>query len=107
MARSKQISIVAVAFLLLLSVSAPSAAWAQNAPPTGQGPSTGQKVAAGFSNVLYVPMKALIICPIGGGVWLVGMILTGGGQYNEAANFVAGACGGKWVIKAEDIHFNE
>jgi hypothetical protein len=50
-----------------------------------------------------VPGKA-IVCTTSGVLWIAIMALTFGARYNEAANFVKGGCGGKWVLAREDIH---
>ncbi len=98
---TRPFAIVLIAALLLWG-AAPYPAWAQSAPPAKDGPGTGEEVAAGFSNVLYIPGKA-IVCATSGVLWLTIMALTFGDSYNAAANFVKGGCGGKWVLSGEDI----
>ena len=102
MERIKQVGIVLIASLLLLNGAAPPATWAQSAQPAKDEPSTGQEVAAGVTNVIYVPGKA-IGCTISAGLWVVAMALTLGGGYKDAASFVGGGCGGKWIVRSEDL----
>ena len=90
---------------LLLCGPTPFPAWGQSPQPAKDGPATGKEVAAGFSNVFYIPGKALV-CTSSGVVWIVTMAVTLGSFYNEAANFVKGGCGGKWIVTGEDIHFS-
>lgn len=103
MAWTKPFVTVLTAALLLCPSSSP--AWAQGPQPAKDGPGTGEEVAAGFSNVLYVPGKA-IVCTTSGILWIATMALTLGALYNEAANFVKGGCGGKWIVARDDIHFS-
>jgi len=100
----KRFGVVVIASLLLLNGSVPArAAWAQSAQPMQDEPSAGQEVAAGFSNVFYVPGK-VIVCAASGVLWVLTMGLTFGTLYDGAANLVKGGCGGKWIVKGEDIH---
>jgi hypothetical protein len=99
----------AVLALLLLASSVAPAAWAQGAPPEGapapkEESTTGQDVAAGFANVLYVPGKA-IACGLSAVFYGGWMVLTLGGGYKDknATQIINGGCGGKWVLKGEDM----
>ena len=74
------------------------------APPAKDEPGTAEKVTAGFSDVLYIPGKA-IVCAGSGFLWLTFMVVTFGHSYDAAANFIKGGCGGKWLITGEDIKF--
>ncbi len=102
MKRIKQVAILLIASLLLLSVAAPPATWAQEAQPSKDEPSAGQKAAAGATNIIYVPGKA-IGCTLTATLGVVAMALTLGGGYKDAAGFIAGGCGGKWVLTGEDF----
>ncbi len=102
MHRIKQVGIVVIASLLLLNGAVPPATWAQSAQPAKDESSAGQQVAAGVTNILYVPGKA-IACTITAGLWVVAMALTLGGGYKDAASFVSDGCGGKWIVKGEDF----
>ncbi len=100
---------VAVLALLLLADSTTPAAWAQGAPPEGapgvkEESSTGQDVAAGFANVLYIPGKG-IACGLSAVFYAGWMVLTLGGGYKDknANQIITGGCGGKWVLKGEDM----
>jgi len=104
----RRIGIAALALLLLTNAAAPDA-WAQGAPPEGASPAkaestNGQDVAAGFTNVLYVPGKA-IACGLSAVFWGGWMVLTLGGGYKDknATQIINGGCGGKWVLKGEDM----
>lgn len=103
MAWIKPFVTVLMAVLLLCPSSSPASA--QGSQPAKDGPGTGEEVAAGLSNVFYVPGKA-IVCTTSGVLWIATMALTFGALYNEAANFVKTGCGGKWVLAREDIHFS-
>lgn len=87
---------------LLLNGPALAAAWAQSAQPAKAEPTAGQEVAAGFSNVFYVPGK-VALCGVSGALWIVTMAMTFGTLHSEAADFVKGGCGGKWIVTGEDI----
>ena len=111
MERIRQLGFVVPALLLLIN-STLSAAWAQGAPPEGAPPAkeestTGQDVAAGFTNVLYIPGKA-IACTLSAVAWAGYMVLTLGGGYKDKNinDIINGGCGGKWVLKGEDMSSN-
>ena len=96
---TRPIAIVLITSLLLWGPTA-YPALAQSPPPAQE--DSGEGVAAGFSNVLYIPGKA-IFCASSGVLWLTMMVFTLGHSYNAAANFVKGGCGGKWIVRGEDI----
>jgi hypothetical protein len=102
MRRIKQVGIVVIASLFLLNGAVPPASWADSAQPAKDEPNAGQQVAAGVTNVLFVPGKA-IACTVTAGLWVVAMALTLGGGYKDAANFVSDGCGGKWIVRGEDF----
>src|SRR5262245_53659310 len=100
---SKPVALILIATLLLSNLAAfPAGAQPQTPPPTPARPTTGDEVAAGFTNVLYVPGKALF-CGSTGFLWLVFMLVTAGVAYNEGARFVKAGCGGKWLVTGEDM----
>jgi hypothetical protein len=49
----------------------------------------------------------LVICRVCAGAFVVIIVATGGVRYNEAANVVHEGCGGKWIIKGEDIKWRK
>ena len=58
--------------------------------------------AAGVANLFHVPGK-LVVCTVGGALGIAAAAITLGTRYDDAARFVKGACGGRWVIMAEDM----
>lgn len=101
MKRMKQIGIAVLTSLFLTSTISPTT-WAQTAQPATSEASTGQDVAAGFINVVYVPGKA-IACA---GTFVLGvgaMALSLGGVYKDAAHFIGEGCGGKWIVRGKDL----
>ncbi len=100
-----RLGIVVIMSVMLLNIISP-AAWAQTATPaTAQPPTSSQSTAAGFANIIYVPSK-VGFCIVGGASWLLALVLSGGTAYNVATDVVRGGCGGKWVLRGEDIHFS-
>ena len=96
----KQIGIVALVSLLLLNILA-SAAWAQTVAPDAE-PTGGQKTAAVFASIFWVPAKT-VFC-IGSAVSYVGVLaLSGGTAYNDATKAIVAGCGGDWLVHAKDI----
>ena len=69
---------------------------------TGQPPSGGANVAAGFANVFYVPGKA-ITCAGSAVLWVAILGITFGALYEDATQFVVGGCGGKWTVQGRDL----
>lgn len=94
----KNISLFLVA-VLVLSFSAPCFAADEVVTDEVDGGSYG---GAGISNAVFIPAKAGS-CAVSGILWFVGMTLTGGTRYRMMGDFVSDACGGKWVIKGEDM----
>jgi hypothetical protein len=86
---------------LLIGTGAP-AIWAADTSPADEPPGAGANAAAAVSDVFYVPGKA-IVCGVSGVLWVATMAVTLGALYDEAANFVKGGCGGRWVLTGEDI----
>ena len=62
----------------------------------------GYGVAAGFTNVLYIPLKTGF-CIFSGVVGVVAMIGTLGTRYDAPTRFVQTGCGGPWVLTGEDM----
>ncbi len=104
----RRIGVALLAMLLFANAEVP-AAWAQGAPPGGapaaeEETTTGQDVAAGFVNVLYIPGKA-IACGLSAVFYGGWMVLTLGGGYKDhnATQIITEGCGGKWVLKGKDL----
>lgn len=76
--------------------------WASDASAADQPPGAGATAAAVVSDVFYVPGK-VAVCGVSGVLWIATMALTFGTLYDEAADFVKGGCGGRWVLTGEDI----
>ncbi|MGH7396857.1 MAG: hypothetical protein ACRELW_04910 [Candidatus Rokuibacteriota bacterium] len=93
--------IAALLALLLIGTLAP-VSWAEDTSQAKREPSPGATAAAVVSDVFYVPGKA-IVCGVSGVLWIGTMALTFGALYQEAADFVKGGCGGRWVLTGEDI----
>ena len=102
---SRKFGIVVILSVSLVVSSGTPAAWAQSAQPTAERATTAQWVAAVFADILYVPMKGLLMCPVSAGLWAAVIIGSGGVHYNTATDVVRAGCGGKWIIKGEDIDF--
>lgn len=93
--------IAALLASLLIGTLAP-VSWAEDTPQAKREPGPGATAAAVVSDVFYVPGKA-IVCGMSGVLWIGTMALTFGALYQEAADFVKGGCGGRWVLTGEDI----
>ena len=120
MKRSKSVSVVVAAALLAGSLLAPLAANAQMQsapppPPPGTPPpppplfvsgpyqpTQGDRVGAGFLNVVYVPGKA-IVCSLGAVASAGLMLLTFGSAYHASVELFNEGCGGKWVLSPYDV----
>jgi hypothetical protein len=89
-----------LALLLIAACALPSRA--ADTPQTTDKPGAGATTAAAVSDVFYVPGKA-VVCGASGVVWVATMAITLGTLYQEAADFVKGGCGGRWVLTGEDI----
>lgn len=59
-------------------------------------------VGAGLANVAYVPGKALV-CGLGVVAGVALLVLTVGSGYKAAAAAGEEGCGGKWVLKGDDL----
>ncbi len=102
---NRRFGIVVIVSLMLLNIISP-AAWAQTpTPATAQPPTGSQGTAAGFADIIYVPSK-VGFCIVSGASWLLALVLSGGTAYNVATDVIRGGCGGKWVLRGEDIHFS-
>ena len=86
---------------LLIGTGTPTS-WGADTSPADEPAGAGATAAAAVSDVFYVPGKA-IVCGVSGVLWVAAMAVTLGALYNEAANFVKGGCGGRWVLTGEDI----
>ena len=93
---------VAVLLTSLLIGTGTPASWAADTSPADEPAGAGATAAAAVSDVFYVPGKA-IVCGVSGVLWVATMAVTFGALYDEAANFVKGGCGGRWVLTGEDI----
>ncbi len=65
-------------------------------------PTQGDKVGAGFLNVVYVPGKA-ILCSFGAVASAGLMLLTFGNAYHAAVELFHEGCGGSWLLSAYDV----
>jgi len=118
MRRSKWVSAVVATALLAGSSLAPLAANAQMQPPPPPPgtppppppvfvsgpyqPTQGDRVGAGFLNVVYVPGKA-IVCSLGAVASAGLMLLTFGSAYHASVDLFNEGCGGKWVLSPYDV----
>lgn len=64
--------------------------------------STGDRVGAGFLNVVYVPGKA-IVCSLGTVASAAVMIITLGSAYRAAVDTFKEGCGGTWMLTPEHV----
>jgi hypothetical protein len=113
MNRSKRFCTAVVAALVIGSFLAPPTASAQTqTPPPPPGPPSamsgpyqptqGERVGAGFLNVVYVPGKA-ILCGAGTVASAGMMLLTFGSAYRAAVDIFNEGCGGQWVLTPYDV----
>ena len=113
---TRRIGIAVLALLLVANAVAPGA-WAEEALPESaaaakpEGAASakeeqngGREAAAAATNVLYVPGKA-VACVLSGAFWVGAMALSLGGAYNDpnVSQIITEGCGGKWVLKGEDM----
>ncbi len=101
--------LVLLGLVLLVAVQAPISEAGAQSPPPAPPPaeaSDAQWVAAVFANLLYVPIKGAVICPLSGVGWALVLVLSGGTHYNDATQLVHGGCGGKWVLRGEDMQLS-
>ncbi|HKB24527.1 MAG TPA: hypothetical protein VKG64_05670 [Methylomirabilota bacterium] len=112
---ARSIALAVVLSLLLSGPAAPLAAAQQPAPAqpdlmqealkTTQRDQSGSDlydVGAGFANIAYVPGKAFV-CGLGVGAGVILLIITLGHGYKAAAAAGEEGCGGKWVLKGDDL----
>jgi len=71
-------------------------------PITSKDPTSGDAVAAGFMNVVYIPGKA-IICTAGVLTSTVLMLLTFGSSYRAARGVFLEGCSAPWVLTPEYV----
>jgi len=105
MKTSKCLCAALVAVVVIGGALAPLTATAQmqTPPPPAPAPITsgpyeptqGDRVGAGFLNVVYVPGKA-IVCGAGALAATGLMLLTLGSGYHAAVDIYHEGCGGKW-----------
>jgi hypothetical protein len=62
-------------------------------------------VGAGIANVVYVPGKA-IVCTVGVVGAMVLLTLTAGSAYRASTELGEQGCGGKWLLKGDDLRPN-
>lgn len=104
--------VVALAFtgpLGALSLPTPAAAqtsssmaYTDDRPPEDLEPTDGDRLGAGFMNVVYVPGKA-IVCSVGTIASVTLMLLTFGWGYHAAKNIWMEGCSGDWVLTGEHL----
>jgi hypothetical protein len=74
----------------------------QETVKTTESDTTAYDVGAGFANLFYVPGK-VAVCGLGilagGGL----LVLTLGSGYKAAAGAGREGCGGKWVLRGDDL----
>ncbi len=116
MNKSKWIGAVVVVALLASSLTPLTANAQMQTPPPPPGPpprppvvvagpyqpTQGDRVGAGFLNVVYVPGKA-ILCSLGTVASAGLMLLTFGNAYHAAVELFNEGCGGKWVLTPYDV----
>ena len=112
MKTSKRLCAALVAVVVIGGALAPLTATAQmqTPPPPAPAPITsgpyeptqGDRVGAGFLNVVYVPGKA-IICGAGAVAATGLMLLTLGSGYHAAVDIFHEGCGGKWQLTPYDV----
>ena len=105
---TRRIGIAVLALLLVANAVAPGA-WAEEALPESAAAAKeeqngGREAAAAATNVLYVPGKA-VACVLSGAFWVGAMALSLGGAYKDpnVTQIINGGCGGKWILKGEDM----
>ena len=111
MKTSKRLCAALVAVVVIGGALAPLTATAQmQTPPPAPAPITsgpyeptqGDRVGAGFLNVVYVPGKA-IICGAGAVAATGLMLLTLGSGYHAAVDIFHEGCAGKWQLTPYDV----
>lgn len=112
---ARSIALAVVLSLLLSGPVAPLAAAQQPAPAQpdlmqealkttqrDQSGSDAYDVGAGFANIAYVPGKAFV-CGLGVGAGVILLLITFGHGYKAAAAAGEEGCGGRWVLKGDDL----
>ena len=115
MSRAKRVCATFVASLVIGGMLAPEVTTAQMQPPPAPAPmqpppsfsgpyqpTQGDRVGAGFLNVVYVPGKA-IMCSVGTLASAGIMLLTFGSAYDAAVGIFTEGCGGKWALTPYDV----
>ena len=70
--------------------------------PSGSGSRAAYNVGAVFANVFYIPGKC-VLCVAGVGVGVFVLLITIGSQPRPAAYFAREGCGGRWILRGDDI----
>lgn len=103
--------VVALAFAGPLgALSLPTPAAAQTSPMASTGdrpaedtePTEGDRIGAGFMNVVYVPGKA-IVCSVGTVATVTLLLITFGSGYRAAKDIFMEGCSGDWVLTPEHL----
>ena len=112
MKTSKCLCAALVAVVVIGGALAPLTATAQMQTPPSPAPAPitsgpyeptqGDRVGAGFLNVVYVPGKA-IVCGAGALAATGLMLLTLGSGYHAAVDIFHEGCGGKWQLTPYDV----
>jgi hypothetical protein len=71
-------------------------------PITSNDPTDGDRIAAGFMNVVYVPGKA-ILCTAGVVTSTVLMLLTFGSAYRSARGVFLEGCSAPWALTGDYV----
>lgn len=76
-------------------------------PPVARGDDvrldeTFYDITAGVMTGFLVPGRA-ITCAAGGGVSILVLLLTFGSAYKAATRVLEEGCGGKWIVRGEDL----
>jgi hypothetical protein len=106
--------VVAVAFTGPFGALAPIPAAAQSSsvvysgdqPPEYTEPTEGDRIGAGFMNVVYVPGK-VIICTAGTVATIGLLLLTFGTAVHAAREVWREGCTGDWVVRPEHLSGKE
>ena len=106
--------VAAVSLMMSLLIAGPFAPLVAAQQPAQPDPSKEPKpgevrftqdfydVTAGVATAFLIPGRA-ITCVMGGGAGLVVLLLTFGTAYRAATRALEEGCGGKWIVKGEDL----
>ncbi len=102
--------VIAVSLMVTFLAAGPCAPLVAAQQPADQSARDGEvrfndtfyEVAAGVATGVLVPGRVLT-CAMGSGISLLVLLLTFGTQYRAATGVLQEGCGGKWVVKAEDL----